>query len=266
MKKPIVLLLVAVMCLAFAACGSTETAEAEPQTEETVSLQETEQAPVEEAPQGPATEEPVAEETGDDVVCCVLAISINPEFEVRLNKDGLVLALECLNEDAQNALENSDVIGMAVDEAVVVLLEDIYQYDSSVFPEDQAQVKVTVTMHEETVSINQAIFRMDEAITGFAESRQIPIAYMRGSAPASEEISTVISDTIDENGNRVIVEVDGDGVEWKTVCVGESTQIKELTRIDPDGTVTYCDMETGTTTVTKPDGTTEQMQGVIGKG
>lgn len=199
-------------------------------------------------------------------VCCVVTVSVNPEFNLELDKNGVVLALVCLNEDALNALETVDVIGLGADEAVSQTLEAIYQYDPSVFPEDQPSIKVTVTMYEESVSVHQALARMDEAAMHFAESHQIPIAYMRGSAPASEEISTVVSDSIDENGNRVVVEVDGEGVEWKSICLGDSSQIMELIRTDPDGTVTRCDMQTNTTTVIKPDGTTSQIQGVIGKG
>lgn len=100
----------------------------------------------------------------------------------------------------------------------------------------------------------------------FADAHQIPLGYQRRSAPASEEISTILSDSTDENGNRVVVEMDGDGVEWKTVSSGETGHVIELTGTDPDGTVTHCDMETNTTIVTKPDGTTTQTEGVIGKG
>ncbi len=268
MKKWMALLLAAVMCLALAACGSPEAAETEPQMEEIVSPAEPEPTPEEaaELPEEPVAEEEVPEETGDNVVCCVLNVSINPEFNLELNKNGAVLALECLNEDAQSALATVDVVGLPADEAVTQALEAIYQHDPSVFPEDQPNIKVTVTMYEDSGSIQQAIARMDEAVMSFAESHQIPIAYMRGSAPASEEISTVISDSIDENGNRVVVEVDGDGVEWKTISSSETGQVIELIRTDPDGTVTHSDMQTNITTETKPDGTTSQTQGVIGKG
>lgn len=273
MRKWIALLLAVVMCLAFAACGGAETvAEEPPQTEEPAAPEEvavpeeTESLPEEEPADDTVSEEPASAEPAEDAVCCVITVSINPEFELQLNKNGAVLALTCLNEDAQAALENTDVTGMPVDEAITVLLEDIYRYDSTVFPEEQPQVKVTVAMYEEFTPIYQAIDRMDAAVMSFADSHQLLLAYMRGKAPASEEIRTVVSESVDDNGNRVLVEVDENGVEWKTVCQGESTQIIELIRTDPDGTVTHCDMEAGITTVTKPDGTTSQMQGVIGKG
>lgn len=271
MKKWIALLLAAVICLAFAACGGTEAVEGEPpQTEETAAPEEiavpeeNELMPEEEPADDTASEEPASEEPADDAVCCVLTVSINPEFELQLNKNGVVLALTCLDEDAQNALGATEVVGMAADEAMTCLLEDIYQYDSAMFPEDQPMISVTVTMYEESAAIYQAIARLDEAAYSFAESHQLPIAYRRGSAPASQEIAAV--ESVDENGNRVIVEVDSDGVEWKTICLGDTTQVIELIRTDPDGTVTHCDMETNTTTVTEPDGTTSQMHGVIGKG
>lgn len=271
MRKLPALMLAVAMCFLLIACGG-ETAEETATAAGKVVSQEEAEPILEEEPaekttgEEAASEEPDSEEPAEDAVCCELTVSVNPEFKLSLNKNGHVLALECLNEDAQNALENSDVIGMAADEAMVALLEDIYQYDSSLFPEEQPQIKITVVMYQEFTPIIWAVARMDEAVCGFAEEKQIPIAYMRGSAPASQEISNSISDTMDENGNRVIVEIDGDGVEWKMVCQGESTQVIELIRTDPDGTVTHCDMATNITTVTKPDGTTSQMEGVIGKG
>lgn len=272
MKKWVALFLAALICLSFAACAAPEIAEQEAPVEEAseeemlIPEEEPEEIPAEETQEEPAPAEPASEEPAEDEVCCVLTISVNPEFNLYVNKNGHVLRLECLNEDAQNAIGSADVTGQPVDDAVTVLLEAIYEYDAALFPEDQPMIKVTVDMRWSFGPIEQAIFRMDEKVMAFAESHQIPIGYMRGSAPASEEISTVISDSIDENGNRVVVEVDGDGVEWKTISSGENNQVLELIRTDPDGTVTHCDMQTNITTETKPDGTISQMQGVIGKG
>lgn len=266
MKNWIALILAVMMCLTFAACGGMETAEPALSAEESVVQEETKLPPEEEPADNTATEEPVSEEPGDDVVCCVLTVSINPEFNLYLNKNGAVLEVECLNEDARNALENADVLGMAVDAAIVVLLEEIYEYDSTVFPEEQPAIAVTVDMYENYGALSEIIFRMDEAVFGFAESHNIPIAYRRGNAPVSEEMGTVLSDSVDENGNRILVELDADGIEWTTISSEETGQMIELVRTDPDGTVTRCDMTTNTTTVTKPDGTTSQMEGVIGKG
>lgn len=268
MKKLLALLLAAVMCLSLVACGGAETGENVPQTEETVSQPETDPSPDADASANAPTENlPVEEETPNDEVCCVLAVSINPEFNLHLNKNGLVLALECLNEDAQNALARADIVGMTVEDAMAALLEEIYQYDSTVFPADQPVIKVTVDMLKSSGPLNEAIFRMDEAVFSFAESHQIPISYQRGSPPASDEMtSTVVSDGTDENGNRVVVEVDDDGTEWQTISSSETGQVIKLIRTDPDGTMTHCDMETNTTIITKPDGTTTQTEGVIGKG
>ena len=264
MKKWIALILATVMCLALVACGTPEAAE--PQTEETSAPQETAPTPEPEPSEAPATEEPPVEETGEDEVCCALTVTINPEFRLLLNKNGLVLALECLNEDAQNALGAVDVSGMTAAEAMNTVLEALYLYDSAVFSVDQPMITVNVDMYEEFLPLNQAIMLMDETVFGFAETHQIPLGYQRRSAPASEEISTVISESTDENGNHVVVEVDEDGSEWHMVSDSKTGQMLELIRTDPDGTVTRCDMTTNTTTTTKPDGTTTQMQGVIGKG
>jgi len=269
MKKWIVLLLAAALCLMVAACGSPPPEEPESLPEEAVS--QPEPTPEPEPEPAPEEEVPAEEETApsdeiaEDEVCCVLTVSINPEFNLHVNRNGHVLLLECLNEDAQNAIGSAEVQGMSVDDAMTVLLEAIYEYDPSVFPEDQPMIKVTVDMRWSFGPLEQAIFRMDEKVMAFAESHQIPLGYQRGSKPASQEMSNVISDTVDENGNRVVVEVDPDGTEWKTVS-GADGQVIELTGTKPDGTVIHSDMLTNTTTETKPDGTTSQVQGVIGKG
>ena len=259
MKKLLAFLLLAAMGIALASCGSsaennieTQMATA-PYTEQTVTEEPT------------ATE--VAEtETPDDQVCCVVTVSVNPEFSLHLNKDGLVLTLVCLNEDAENATAGLSVTGMAADEAIGTILEGIYRFDSGIFETDQPKITVTVEMEEFYEAIDQAIFRMDEKVFAFADSKQIPMGYERRSVPVQDENSTILSDTIDENGNRVVVEKDPDGVIWETVSDGETGQVLVLIRTDPDGTVTYCDMTTNITTVTKPDGSTSQMSGVIGKG
>ena len=266
MKKWISLIIAAAMCLALVACGTPETSEPEPQVEEIAAPQEAAPTPEAEPSEEPATEEPPSEEIGEDKVCCALTITINPEFRLLLNKNGIVLSLECLNEDAQNALDTVEVSGMTAAEGMSAVLEAIYLYDSEIFSVDQPMITVTVDMYEEFLPLNQAIMFMDEAAFGFAEAHQIPLGYQRRSAPASEEMNTVISESTDENGNRVVVEMDKDGSEWHMVSDSETGQMLELIITDPDGTVTHCDMTTNITTVTKPDGTTSQMNGVIGKG
>lgn len=260
MKRFCALLLAMTMCFCFAACGNN--AEAEPIATQLETVPATEEIATEE----PTVAETIPEGPAEDEVCCVLSVSINPLFDLQLNKDGLVLRVEYGNDDAKNALGSVDVTKMSGDAAIEVLLETIYQYDSTIFEKEMAKVDITVDMRNNQPALEQTIFRIDDKVMEFADKHQIPLGYQRKSLPTKEEMMTVISDTVDANGNRVVVEMDGNGVKWETVSSGETGQVLELTKTAPDGTVTYSDMVTGTTTTTRPDGTTSQEQGVIGKG
>ena len=267
MKKVKIFMMLMALCLTFAACGGNTAAETEKQTSEDALQQETTVVTTEETTEEETTMEETTEAgVADDVVCCVLMVSVNPEFSLHLNKEGLVLAVEHLNDDAKQALGGVDVVGMSGDAAMTTLLDAIYAYDSEIFAVDQPKVTIVVEMSEETMPLNQVIFAVDDKVSAFAQEKQIPMGYERRNKPVMEETSTVISDSVDANGNRVVVEEDANGVKWTTVSSGETGQMLELTRVDPDGTITHCDMKTNTTTVTKPDGTTLKQDGVIGKG
>lgn len=264
MKNTIVCLLILAVLLTFAACAADTPANTEPA--QTTLPKDTTAAPT----TAETTEETTTAETtmaaDDTTVCCVITISINPEFALHLNKNGLVLELQCLNEDAQNAIGKANVLGMTGADAVATLLEQIYQHDSSIFSTDQPMVTIAVQAEEGHQQIEQELFRIDSQVETFAQAHQIPLGYQRKSTPVKDPGTTVVSDTIDGNGNRVVVEMDGNGTQWVFISSAETGAMIELIRTEPNGTVTHCYMATNTTVTTYPDGSTTQTEGVIGKG
>ena len=270
MKKLTASLLVLAMLLAFAACAADTSANTEP-AHTTIPGDTTAEPTTAEPTAVQTTEETTAVETtvaaaDDATVCCVITVSINPEFALHLNKSGLVLELRCLNEDAQNAIGNANVVGMTGADAVADLLEQIYQHDSSIFSTDQPMVTIAVQAQDGFQQIEQELFRIDSQVETFAQTHQIPLGYQRKSTPVQNPGTTVVSDTIDGNGNRVVVEVDSNGTQWVFISSAETGAMIELIRTEPNGTVTHCYMSTNTTITTYPDGSTTQSQGVIGKG
>lgn len=53
----------------------------------------------------------------DNVVMASISVDINPSFELDVNKNGIVLSVEALNEDAQS-LDTTDLIGLESSEAI----------------------------------------------------------------------------------------------------------------------------------------------------
>lgn len=65
----------------------------------------------------------------------VIYVKINPEFNIYLDQDENVVALECLNADAKDAYGKKSFAGKTLDEtlqtAVSIAAEKGYMYDSN---------------------------------------------------------------------------------------------------------------------------------------
>lgn len=95
MRKFITLLLTVVMCISFTACG---------------------------------TEKEIEEESSDQMQdsVCSIQIKINPQFEIFLNNEYAIVQIDYLNDDAQQAFFNINVLSLPFDEGVLKLLDALY--------------------------------------------------------------------------------------------------------------------------------------------
>lgn len=64
--------------------------------------------------------------TVHDAVCSVM-IKINPQFEVVLNDECCIVQINYLNEDAQQAFSDVNVLSDPFDEGVLKLLNTVFQ-------------------------------------------------------------------------------------------------------------------------------------------
>lgn len=85
----------------------------------------------------------------DNVVMASISVDINPSFELDVNKNGIVLSIDALNEDAQS-LDTSDLIGLDSAEAIerIVQLATEAGFIDPLDLEDDYVVVTTVMANE----------------------------------------------------------------------------------------------------------------------
>ena len=101
---------IALMCLILSACGTVQTPQVEQQTPQVE--QQTENRDV--------------FDSLPDSVTCIVQISVNPEFEVHVNDDGVIENVICLNDNAQTICSVIDISGKNYKDGVMELLTTAY--------------------------------------------------------------------------------------------------------------------------------------------
>lgn len=122
MKKLIALFLAAVLCFSLGACGGGS------QTNSNGTQQGTENT------------------TNEQAVAIVVHIVINPEFKIHINKNGNVVYVECLNEDAKAVNEKVSVAGVACEDAIVFILQETVDQG---FLKDGGKIDIIVSVVED---------------------------------------------------------------------------------------------------------------------
>ena len=119
----ILAILTGVSLVLMTGCGNKaqEAAGVETQTEIKVEAV-TEQATVESI-----QTETTASETLDYAYC--LHITINPEFKLYLDEQSKILAVDCINQDAENLLSGTDLKGKDLEEAMPVIIQRAVEQD-----------------------------------------------------------------------------------------------------------------------------------------
>ncbi len=121
MKKLIALFLAAVLCFSLGACGGgTQT-----------NSNGTQQGP---------------ENVTNKQIVAVVHIVINPEVKIRINNNGNVVDVECLNDDAKAVNEKISIAGVACEDAIVLILQETVNQG---FLKDGGKIDITVSLAEE---------------------------------------------------------------------------------------------------------------------
>jgi len=194
---------IALMCLILSACGTVQTPQVEQQTPQVE--QQTENRDV----------------FGSlpDSVTCVVQISINPEFEVHVNDDGVIENVICLNDDAQAICSVLSITGKNYKDGVMELL--ITAYNQGYITQDS---RVSFVAVRKSTAQYDVPFATDEIVSDFT-SNVISIGFdVHNETVTSEEQTETQSSAqnqddifieeenktdrpdsiIDENGNQVL--------------------------------------------------------------
>lgn len=123
-KIKIAALLAGVSLLLMTGCGNKAQDAAGTETRAETTAATAEQATTEQATTQTAQTDP---ETLD--YAYRLHISINPEFKMYLNGAAKVMAVDCLNQDAENLFSETDLTGMGLEEAMPVIVQQAVAKD-----------------------------------------------------------------------------------------------------------------------------------------
>lgn len=136
------------------------------------------------------TNEP--EGTGDDVAAllknakyvAVIHAKINPEFNIYLDKDENVVALECLNADAKDAYGKKSFAGKSLDETLQTVVS--IAAEKGYMKEDQT-VALTITECTTDLNATELQTKMDRMVTEAAKEQDITVTT---AMDMSEEVRT----------------------------------------------------------------------------
>lgn len=215
MKKLMVLLLCATLCLSLAACGSSSDEQTgKPQT--VIEQMKENMA---------ATEDCVA----------VIRLQINPAFDLYLDENDRVLAIACLNNDAKQLLGNTDVIGHHGMDVIVMIVSAVFERG---MVKEEVSIYLTPVCQEGNTTANQLIEEVPQAIESLKADRQLDVAV---SVAVDEDgvVAGVSADPDDGNdssqadwqqvpltGNETEVEKDGNGNIVKTVEILDTGDVQ----------------------------------------
>lgn len=202
-----------------------------------------------------AGEQPTAEEqqTGSkDVfsnlpgsVTCVVQISINPEFEVHVNDDGVIENVICLNDDAQAICSVLNITGKNYKDGVMELLTTAY--NQGYITQDS---RVSIVAARKFTAKYDVPFATDEIVSEFT-ANVVSIGFdiqnetineeeqkeTQSTSESSVESTTDRPDSIiDENGNQVLYTYHDNG-QCATVEVVRPDGSSQKTFYDKDGII-----------------------------
>ena len=188
-------LLTGISLLLLSGCGNKAQEAEESQVHTDIAVTATEQTAA--AEEQAETTDP---ETPDYAYC--LHITINPEFRLYLDEQSKVVAVACLNQDAENLFSETDLTGMDVEKAMPVIIQQ------AVAKEYLADGKnITIDLEKSTESGQADTVEQVIAATVTAELKEQGVDAVlelqdAGTPVAIEGADTGVGDTVpDKTGN-----------------------------------------------------------------
>ena len=247
MKKgniKIAALLAGVSLVLMTGCGNKaqEAAGVETQTEITAAAT-TEQATAESM----QTETPDPE-TPDYAYC--LHITINPEFRLYLDEQSKVLAVDCMNQDAEDLFSETDLTGTDLEEAMPVIIQQAVAKD---YLTDGKNITIDVEKSQDPEQADRVERVIAAAVTAELKEQNVDATLQLQDAGTPVETSSVSdknNSIVPENGN---------------IGNGETTSVSQKTKCTAcDGTGICQECQGGTAPCKRCGGTLWETCGTCG--
>lgn len=245
-------LLAAVSLVLVTGCGNKaqEAAGVETQTEITVAAA-TEQTTAEDM-QAETTDP----ETLDYAYC--LHITINPEFRLYLDEQSKVLAVDCMNQDAENLFSETDLTGTDLEEAMPVIIQKAVAKE---YLTDGKNITIDVEKSQDPEQADDTEQMIATVVTEALKEQNVDVTLQLQDAGTPMETPVVL----DKNGNET--EGSGNSTVLENGNIGneESVSVSQKTKCTAcDGTGICQECQGGTAPCKRCGGTQWETCGTCG--
>lgn len=200
-----------------------------------------------------ATAESMQTETADpetpDYAYC-LHITINPEFRLYLDEQSKVLAVDCMNQDAEDLFSETDLTGADLEEAMPVIIQQAVAKD---YLTDGKNITIDVEKSQDPEQADRVERVIAAAVTAELKEQSVDATLQLQDAGTPVETSSVSdknNSTAPENGN---------------IGNGEATSVSQKTKCTAcDGTGICQECQGGTAPCKRCGGTQWETCGTCG--
>ena len=200
-----------------------------------------------------ATAESMQTETADpetpDYAYC-LHITINPEFRLYLDEQSKVLAVDCMNQDAEDLFSETDLTGTDLEEAMPVIIQQAVAKD---YLTDGKNITIDVEKSQDPEQADRVERVIAAAVTAELKEQSVDATLQLQDAGTPVETSSVSdknNSTAPENGN---------------IGNGEATSVSQKTKCTAcDGTGICQECQGGTAPCKRCGGTLWEACGTCG--
>lgn len=165
-----------------------------------------------------------------------LHISINPEFKVYLNDAAKVLAVDCLNRDAENLFSETDLTGMELEKAMTVIVQQAVTKD---YLTDGKNITIDIEKSPDSEQADSAEQAIAAAVTAELKEQGVDAEVQLQDAG-----TPILIEGADAESSSVAPGNDGEMPETgenNTVVEGGDTESRETTGTGQKTKCTACD-------------------------